>query len=136
LIIEKDERWRFILEDVLFDGIHEIPNEEVIKKMNYFIEKAEKGMELFENDRKESLKIAKELREELKREYQNNDLIRTSKTYKNHDLFSRHYKPAVQEAFVKNTGQISYKKLHSFLYDVRYYMDYYLPKEEKKKNRT
>ncbi|MET3508550.1 hypothetical protein [Halalkalibacter oceani] len=95
--------------------------------MKYFVEKAEKGMELFKTNKNESLKIAKELREELDLEYKNNSLVRIINTYKNHELFSGYYSPAVHEALVSVTGVMSYEKLFSFLYDVKGYMKYYLP---------
>jgi len=116
------------MNEVLFNGKEDVTNDEVISKMNYFIKKSEKGMELFEIDKQESLRIAKELRSELNTEYKNNDLIRIGKFYKNHDLFSSHYKWAVHEALASVTGTLSYNKLHSFLYDVKDYMRTYLPK--------
>ncbi|MFC9539919.1 hypothetical protein ACFTQ7_08530 [Lysinibacillus sp. NPDC056959] len=116
---------------VLFDGIDEIPNEIVIEKMKYFINEAKVGKELFQSDKKESLLLAKRLRKELEQEYKNNSLDRTRKRYKNHKLFSAFYTPAVQDAYVKITGPLSYEKLYGFLYDVEDYMNYHLPCEYK-----
>lgn len=117
---------------ILFDGKNEVENEKVIDKMNYFIRKAENGMELYhKNNKRESLSLAKELRSELDTEYKNNDLNRISKFYENHELFARYYKWAVHEASASVTGVLSYEKLHGFLYDVRDYMRFYLPNTNK-----
>ena len=99
------------MSEVLFDGIHEIPEDIVIKKMEYFIKEANVGMELFQKDRRESLILAKRLRKELEQEYKNNNLNRIRKIYEGHKLFSAFYSPAIQEAFVKTTGPLSYDKL-------------------------
>lgn len=119
------------MSEVLFGGKREVTNEEVIDKMNYFIEKAEKGMEIYKTDKQESLSIAKELRTELDNEYKNNSLNRISKYYDNHELFDAYYVPAVHESLVSVTGALSYKKLFSFLYDVNDYMNYYIPSKYK-----
>lgn len=117
------------MEGALFDGLREISNEEVSRKMEYFKDRAQEGMKLYEVDKKQCLELAKELRKELKKEYKNNDLLRTQERYKNHDLFLSHYKWAVHEAYASVTGTLSYKKLFSFLYDVKYYMNHYLRSE-------
>jgi len=115
----------------LFNGSRDVSNEEVIEKMNYFISKAELGMELYQRDRKASLELAKELREELRIEYKNNNLNKIRKQYKDHELFLGFYKWAVHEALVSITGPTSYDKIHSFFYDVKSYMRYYIPREYK-----
>lgn len=113
----------------LFDGVHEVTNEDVKNKMKYFIKRAEKGMDLYNIDKKASLELAKELREELRKEYKNNSLQRIENAYVDHDLFARYYAPAVHEALVSVTGAMSYEKLFGFLYDVKDYMEYHMPKE-------
>lgn len=110
----------------LFDGLNEVANKEVIEKMNYFNKEAEKIMKIHELDKKSALELAKKLRNELETEYKKNDLIRTRKIYRKHELFST-YQRAVHEASVSVTGVLSYKKLFSFLYDVKSYMSYSLP---------
>ncbi|MGE7942986.1 hypothetical protein ACQKNB_12940 [Lysinibacillus xylanilyticus] len=117
------------MSELLFDGIHDIPDKIVIEKMKYFIKEADVGMELFQTNKKESLLLAKRLRKELEREYKNNSLNRTRKHYENHKLFSAFYTPAVQDAYVKTTGPLSYDKLYSFLYDVESYMKFHIPRE-------
>lgn len=119
------------MDEVLFDGTQDISEEIVIEKMKYFIKEANVGMELFQTNKKESLILAKRLRKELEREYKNNTLNRTRKYYENHKLFSAFYTPAVQDAYVKTTGPLSYDKLYSFLYDVESYMRYFIPNEDK-----
>jgi len=44
----------------------------------------------------------------LEQEYKNNSLDRTRKRFKDHKLFSAFYTPAVQDAYVKITGPLSY----------------------------
>lgn len=113
------------MKPVLFDGVNEVPDETVIEKMKYFISEANKGMELFQTDKKESLVLAKRLRKELEQEYKNNNLNRIRKAYEGHKLFSAFYSPAVRDAYVKTTGPLSYDKLFSFLYDVEDYMSFF-----------
>ncbi|MEI3607081.1 hypothetical protein SPD48_15390 [Pseudogracilibacillus sp. SE30717A] len=110
----------------LFDGIHEIPNELVIQKMIYFMERANKLMKLYEEDKRATVALARELRNELRVEYKNNDLLRIEKAYKNHELFSRYYRPAVADAYTKTAGQLTQRKAFSFLWDVDSYMNYYM----------
>ena len=117
------------MREALFDGIQEIPNDIVIKKMKYFIKEANVGIELFETDKKGSLLLAKRLRKELEQEYKNNDLKRIRNFYKDHKLFSAFYSPAIQNAFVKTTGPLSYDKLFGFLYDIESYMNHFIPSE-------
>lgn len=116
----------------LFDGISKVTNEETIKKMNYFIEKSTELMELYEKDKKSVVMLARDLRDELRTEYKNNDLIRIQKAYKNHDLFLGFYKPAVADAYTKTTGQLTERKAFSLLWDTKSYMRYYMPKKYKK----
>lgn len=115
--------------NVLFNGEQEVSNDEVIDKMKHLKEKAQKGMKLYETNKRETLRLAKELRNELKDEYKNNQLLRIEKIYKDHDLF-RKYQKAVHEALVSVTGALSYDKLFSFLYDVYDYMLIGLPKDK------
>ncbi|WP_164219361.1 hypothetical protein [Virgibacillus sp. YIM 98842] len=117
------------MNEPLFDGIHKVPNEIVIKKMKYFIDRANKLMELYEEDKRATVILARELRNELRVEYKNNDLIRIEKAYNNHELFSRYYRPAVAEAYTKTTGQLTERKAFSFLWDVDSYMNYYMPEK-------
>ncbi|WP_128525099.1 hypothetical protein [Halobacillus litoralis] len=114
------------MNEPMFDGYKDVTDEEVVEKMKYFMSKAKKGMDIHEYDKKGSLEVAKELREELKTEYKNNDLVRISKAYQEYELFSP-YSKAVHEAYVSVTGAMSYKKHFHFLYDVYSYMLSYLP---------
>lgn len=118
-----------IMNEPLFDGIHQISNEKVIEKMKYFIELANKIKEIYEDSARNAIPLARELRNELKIEYKNNDLLRIQKSYNEHELFSRYYKPAIEESYVKTTGQLTQRNVYSFLYDVVDYMNYYIPEE-------
>lgn len=55
--------------------------------MKYFIDEANHAMEYYQADDTTMLQLARELREELKIEYKNNDLVRTEKYYADHELF-------------------------------------------------
>lgn len=103
-----------------------VSNDEVIKKMKYFIDEANYAMEFYKADDSHMLQLTKELREELKAEHKNNDLMRVRKHYADHELFSSHYKWAVQEACFSNVGRFDARKAYSFLYDVKDYMEHYL----------
>lgn len=83
-------------------------------------------MKYYQSDNYTMLQLTKELRDELKDEYKNNDLVRTGKFYSDHKIFSNFYCPAVQEAYVSNVGRFDARKAHSFLYDVKDYMKHYL----------
>lgn len=119
------------MSDALFDGVHEISDEMVIEKMRYFIEKAKELKDLYKTNKRECLELAIKLRKELEVEYKNNNLLRIGKIYRDHKLFSAFYSPAIQDAFVKTSGRLSYEKLYGFLYDIEDYMNYHMPKEYK-----
>lgn len=124
--------------EVLFDGKRKVSNQEVIDRMNYFIRKAKYGQELYTTEKKACLQLARELRKELEAEYKNNSLNRIKKAYENHELFEGCFRPAVHEALVSITGPFSYEygKLYSFLADVEFYMNYYLPSKYKNRKST
>ncbi|HHQ5148534.1 TPA: hypothetical protein ACSP9O_001095 [Staphylococcus aureus] len=113
------------MKEILFNVPNEVANDEVIEKMTYYYDKSNEISKIFENDRLTGKELARELREELKKEYKNNDTIRTSKFYKEHSLFSV-YKDAVRDSYVKTTGRLDNgQKTRGFLFDVRSYMTYY-----------
>lgn len=119
------------MDSVLFNGLEDVSNEEVISRMKEYADEAKRLMKLYEEDKRTTVALARELRNNLKAEYKNNDLLRIQKIYKNHELFLGYYKPAVAEAYVKTTGQLTNKNVYSFLYDVVDYMRYYIPKKYK-----
>lgn len=106
-----------------------VSNDEVIKKMKHFIWESEYAMEYYEADDSTMIKLARELRKELQAEYSNNNLKNIRKHYADHELFESHYKPAVHEALASVTGQLNTEKAYSFLYDVKDYMQNYLPED-------
>ncbi|WP_323703502.1 hypothetical protein [Mammaliicoccus sp. Dog046] len=113
------------MRDILFKVPNEVANDEVIEKMTYYYDKSNEISKIFENDRLTGKELARELREELKKEYKNNDTIRTSKFYKEHSLF-KIYKYAVRDSYVNTTGQLDNgQNTRSFLYNVTDYMSYY-----------
>lgn len=63
------------MSEVLF-STKAVSNDEVIKKMKYFISEAEYAMEYYQADDSTMIKLARELRNELKDEYRHNSLKR------------------------------------------------------------
>lgn len=116
---------------VLFDGKRDVSREEVVNKMNYFIESAKKAMEAYQTNKRQCLELTKSIRDELEREYKNNSLKRTENFYHDNEWFMHHYRPAVHDAVASIVGRTSYKNMYSFLYDVVDYMKYHLPKLNK-----
>lgn len=106
-----------------------VSNDEVIKKMKYFIEESEYAMEYYQADDSTMIKLARELRKELQAEHRNNDLKVIKKRYADHELFESHYKPAVHEALASVTGILNTDKAYKFLCDVKDYMQNYLPED-------
>ena len=119
------------MNEPLFNGKRQIPNEEVIEKMQYFLNRANELMDLYKKDKKSTLALARELRNELKTEYVNNKLRRIQEKYDNHELFHSYYVPAVTDAYVSISGQLTYENVHSFLNDVESYMKYHIPRKYK-----
>lgn len=115
------------MKEILFDGKHYVSLDEVMEKMNYFINLAEKAIATHDEDPESCIIIAKQIRSELEKEYKNNSSKRIWDLYFDDRLFN-YYRPAVHEAFVSITGRLTKKNVHSFLCDVSYYMKYYLPK--------
>jgi len=110
---------------VLFEVPRSVSEQDVRDKINYFVTKAEKASEIFENDKSAGKLLAKELRDELKEEHRNNDKVRTEKFYSKHSLF-RNYKSVVHESFAKTVGTLDQgQKTRGFLYDVQDYMRYH-----------
>lgn len=118
------------MREVLFDGKNNVTKQDVIEKMNHYIDKAEKGMKVFKSDKVRSLNIAKELRIELEKENKNNRLKRIEDFYKDNKLFY-HYASAIHESVAATVGRLTYNNLYSFLYDVADYMRYYKPKDDR-----
>lgn len=115
---------------VLFDGVHKITNEDVVERANYYIDKAEGVSKIFSEDRKQGVELARELRNSLKKEYKNNDLIRIGKLYKDDPVLFRAFKISVHRASVSVTGQLTDRNVTSFLYDVKDYMCIYYPEDK------
>lgn len=122
------ERGGNYMSTVLFN-LKAVSNDKVIKKMRYFIEESEYAMEYYQADDSTMIKLARELRKELQAEHRNNDLKVIKKRYADHELFESHYKPAVHEAAVSESGQFNARKAYSFLYDVKDYMQIHLSED-------
>lgn len=114
------------MSEVLFNT-KAVSNDEVIKKMKYFISEAEYAMEYYQADDGTMIKLARELRKDLYDEHRHNSLKKIRERYADHELFESHYTPAVHEAAVSESGQFNARKAYSFLYDVKDYMQIHLP---------
>lgn len=75
------------MENVLFNGLEAVSNEQVISRMKEYADEAKRLMKLYDEDKRTTLSLARELRNNLKADYKNNDLLRIQKIYKNHELF-------------------------------------------------
>lgn len=94
---------------------HTVSNEEIIKKMKYFISESEYALEFYQADDDYMIKLARVLRSELKKEDVMNCLKWTTENYADHELFESHYKPAIHEALASVTGILNTEKAYSFL---------------------
>lgn len=111
----------------LFDGKREVLEEEVFEKVRYFYNKAEQAMEYWSKGEKRiAVDLARLLRESLREEYKNNDLVRIKKVYGDDKNFIN-YSAAIADAYTSISGQMTNQNVYSFLYDVQYYMRYYFP---------
>lgn len=116
------------MRDVLFDGKHDVSAYEVLNKMNEYIERSQEGMRQHESNPSRAIKVAKQLRSELEREYKNNSLNRISEAYGDNLDFVR-YRSAVHESIASIVGQTTRKNVYSFLYNVNSYMRHHLPRK-------
>lgn len=108
-----------------------VSNEDVIKKMKYFISESDYSLEFYRADDDYMIKLARALRSELKKEDVMNCLKWTTEYYAYHELFESHYKPAVHEALASVTGRLNTDKAYKFLCDVKDYMQKYIPEYPK-----
>lgn len=113
------------MNEVLFEVPRSVSEQDVQDRINYYVAKAEKASEIFENDKSAGKLLAKELRDELRKENKNNINSTTEGFYSDHSLF-RKYKTAVHESSYKTSGTLDKgQKTKSFLYDVLDYMQYH-----------
>lgn len=116
-----------ILDEVLFDGKSEITYSDVVKRMSNYIYETQEAIKINVEDRRKALELARKIRSSLEREYKHNSLQKISKFYEDNPYFEAFYKPAVQEAIASIAGPLNYGSVVNFLYDVKYYMNYYTP---------
>lgn len=83
--------------------------------MDYFISDTAYALEYYQADNVTMLKLARELREEIKDENKHNNLRQTKNYCDSNELFSNDYKPAIYNAFVFVKDQYNIKELYSFL---------------------
>jgi len=111
------------LREILYDGKHQVTIEEVLEKINYYLNLSEEGQTVYEKDKKKALEMAKDIRQSLEKEYKNNNLKRIEDIYETNSYFYD-YSGAVHEAVASIVGRLTYSNLFSFLYDVSDYMKY------------
>ena len=103
----------------------EVPSaEEILKSMRNYETLANNGMEL--KNKKAGLELAKDLKKMLGAEYKDLKKKKVQDYYFNSNNF-QNYDGAITDAFVKTSGMLTYTNYFSFLYDVEYYMGYYIP---------
>lgn len=108
---------------------HTVNNEEVIKKMKYFISESDYALEFYQADNDYLVVLVRELRSELKKEDIMNSLKWTTEHYADHQLFENHYKPAVHEIIESIKGILNTDKAYNFLHYVKDYMEKYIPED-------
>lgn len=101
----------------LFSGEKDVSKEEVMNKLQHFLELTNKGMGEYDTDMEKSLEIARELRRELREEHKNNSLVETGRVYARNKFFST-YASTIHKACASVTGIMNREKLMPFLYDV------------------
>ncbi|MDU5081213.1 hypothetical protein [uncultured Tissierella sp.] len=111
------------MREILYDGKHQVTIEEVLEKINYYLNLSEEGQTVYEKDKKKALEMAKDIRQSLEKEYKNNNLKRIEDIYETNSYFYD-YSGAVHEAVASIVGRLTYSNLFSFLYDVSDYMKY------------
>lgn len=118
-----------VIINVLFTAPKKVSEQEVRDRINYFVSKAAKAEEIFEYDKTDGKMLAKEIRDELKTEYDNNN-SKAQEFYSN-DILFKMYKSIVHKAFIQNTGLLDKDhEIRSFLYDVQDYMNYHFKHNE------
>ncbi len=118
-----------MMSEVLFDGMTKVSDDDAIQRMKGYRDRAKELMNLYEEDKRATVALARELRSEFREEYRNNRLQRIQRAYKDHEFFNGFYKHAIDDAYVKTTGQLTERKALSFLWDVQSYMSHYMPRE-------
>lgn len=96
--------------------------------MKYFISEAEYAMEYYQADNNRMVRLARELREEIKKENKHNNLIRTQEYLASNELFSRNYQPAIYNSSIFVKGQYNTEKAYGFLCNLKKQMNVHLPK--------
>lgn len=110
---------------ILYDGKHDVTKDEVFERVRYYYKQASSAMEYWKKgDKKVAIDLARSIRNSLKAEYKNNGLVRIRKIY-GKDRYFINYTAAITDAYVKTTGQLTYRNVFTFLYNVCDYMLHY-----------
>lgn len=111
-----------MMHEPLFNGKDKISNEDMINRVEWYIEQAEEIWKISQEfDKRVAIELARDLRNELREEYRNNDLIKTRDFYRDNDLF-RKYSKAIAQSAHKPSGRLTYNNLNDFLGNVKSYL--------------
>lgn len=120
-------------ENVLLFDKNKISEEQIASHVKHYVELANKGLKIINDNRQEALLILKEIRITMSEEYKYYTKSKVQSIMWDDDLYSQYYH-FIQNAFVKQNSPNSYRTLGSNLYDVmdygRYYFRKYLTEEE------
>lgn len=120
-------------DNVLYFDKRKISIDEMIEHYNFYIELVNKGYELLEaNNKKGARDILKTLTDNLKLEYSYYEKCKVQDIiYKINDKIIIDYCQGIFEAYVKVYDTNKYSMLHSNLYDIEYYLNYWFKKHLK-----
>jgi hypothetical protein len=107
-------------ESVLYFDKEKITEDRIVSHVRHYVELAQRGLSIIENDDKEAMNCLKEIRRTMSEEYKYYTKSKVQSIMWDSDLYSTYYH-FIQEAFVKQNSPNAYKTLGSNLYDV---MDY------------
>ncbi|MCU5408024.1 hypothetical protein OCA16_26135 [Bacillus cereus] len=111
-------------ESVLYFDREKVTEDQMISRVRHYVELAQKGLNIIENDNKEAMRCLKEIRKTMSEEYKYYNKSKVQSIMWNNDSYSKYYH-FIQDAFVKQNNPNAYKDLGSNLYDVADYGIHY-----------
>lgn len=99
--------------------------QELKEHLDYYLKRSNEGMDLFSQDRKkEAYEVLKELRKQLKEEYNFYNKKKVKEYIYNNDKYTNYY-AAICDAFCNIQQPTAYETLYSNLYDINDYIMFY-----------
>ncbi|MGG1339898.1 hypothetical protein ABE244_04755 [Bacillus toyonensis] len=107
-------------ESVLYFDREKVTENQMISHVRRYVELAQKGLDIIEDDNKKAMSCLKEIRKTMSEEYKYYTKSKIQSIMWDNDSSSKYYY-FIQDAFVKQNTPNAYNTLGSILYDV---MDY------------